>query len=233
MRTRSTEVDFRAQGSGLKAQGSSFNRGVNGSLDQSDVGERDDGARVGCLSWRGGAEWNEPDHVLRAHVAHAGSVPRRTRRRGQRRARSSERVLFRRRQRRRVEDDRRRTRLGARVRRPAGGVDRRAGRGAIRAEHRLRRQRRIDAARLDGLRQRRLQVDRCRARRGRTSASTNTQHIGKIAVDPREPDVRVRRGDRPSVRGQARSAACSARATAERPGRKCYSRTTTSAPWMS
>ena len=93
------------------------------------------------------------------------------------------------RQRRRLEDDRRRPRVGADLRRAARRVDRRARRGAVGAGHRLRRQRRIDAARFDGLRQRHVQVDRRRARPGRTSASTTRSTSARSPSIPTNPDI--------------------------------------------
>ena len=58
----------------------------------------------------------------------------------------------------------------------------------------------------------------------------DTQHIGKIAVDPKNAERRLRRGDRASLRGEPRPRRVPLAATAARRGRRCCSRTTASAP---
>ena len=97
----------------------------------------------------------------------------------ERRARAAERVLLRLRQRRRVEVDRRGPRVDAGLRLAAGRVDRRDRGRAVGARHRLRRQRRIDAARFHRLRQRHVQVHRRRqdvdAHRPRRARSTSAR----------------------------------------------------------
>ena len=57
----------------------------------------------------------------------------------------------------------------------------------------------------------------------------DTQHIGKIADRPEESEHRLRRGDRTSLRGEPRARRLPHDATAARRGRKCCSRTMTSA----
>ncbi len=175
---------------------------------------------------RAGALQSNP--LFRSQLAHARPVPRRPRRCGQRRARPAERVLLRRRERRRLEDDRRRPRLDADVRLAAGRVDRRACRRAVGAGHRLRRQRRVDAARLDGLRQRHVQVHR---RRQDVDAHRPRRHAAHRQDRRRSAGIRTSCSSRRSATCTTRipTAASSARATAARPGRKCCSRTTTSA----
>ncbi len=102
--------------------------------------------------------------------------------------------------------------------------------GAVRARHGVRRQRRVDAARFDGLRQRRLQVDRRRAGRWTHLGLDETQHIGKIAVDPQNPNIvfvaAIGHLYAPNPdRGVFRS-----RDGGKTLDRRCCSRTTTSAP---
>ena len=65
------------------------------------------------------------------------------------------------------------------------------------------------------------------ARRGRTSGSTRTRHIAKIRIHPTNPDIVYVAAARRSSSAPIRSAACSARRMAARPGSRCSSRATT------
>ena len=56
-------------------------------------------------------------------------------------------------------------------------------------ERRLGRHRRAQLAALGRLRRRRLQVRGRRQDRGRTSASRTSEHIGRIVIDPKNPDI--------------------------------------------
>ena len=161
----------------------------------------------------------DPSACFWAALAHARAVSRRTLSRGDRRAGPSERVLFRLVERRRLEDDRCRPRVDAGVRLAAGGVDRRDRRRAVGARHRVRRQRRVDAPRLDGLRQRDVQVD------GRRSDVDAPRPRRQRSTSARSPSIRRIRTSSSSRRSanctrQARSAASFARATAARRGQK-------------
>ena len=96
--------------------------------------------------------------------------------------------------------------------------------------HDLRRQRRIDAARFDGLRQRRLQVDRRRpdldaSRRSRRDAA---HRQGRRRSE--ESRHRLRRRDRASLRRASRARRVSIAERRPHAGRRCCSRTTASAP---
>ena len=92
--------------------------------------------------------------------------------------------------------DRRRPRLDAGVRLAAGRVDRRARRRAVGARHRLRRQRRVHAARFDGLRQRHVQVDR---RRQDVDAHRPRQHAAHRQGRGRSEESEHRRSSRRSA----------------------------------
>ena len=98
------------------------------------------------------------------------TVPREPDARGRRAPQPAVHVLHRRGQRRRVEDHGCGTHVDADLRRSAHRIDRDGRRRAVGRQHRVRRQRgrAAPAGSLD--RRRRLQVDRCRARPGRTSA---------------------------------------------------------------
>ena len=166
--------------------------------------------------------------LFRPELAHARPVPRRPRRRGQRRARPAERVLLRRGERRRVEDDRRRPRVDADLRLAAGRVDRRARGRAVGARH-------VyvgtgESTLRDSMGYGNGMYKSTDAGKTWTHIGLDdTQHIGKIAVDPEE--LRTSSSSRRSAIStrRTRTAACSARRTAARPGRRCCSRTTTSA----
>ena len=67
------------------------------------------------------------------------------------------------------------------------------------------------------------------ARPGRTSGSSRRVRSARCIVDPREPECRVRRRAGSCLWRESRIAACTARATAARRGRRCCSRATTSA----
>ena len=58
-----------------------------------------------------------------------------------------------------------------------------------------------------------------------------TRQIGRVVVDPRESESRLRRGARPRLRRQSRARACIARPTAARPGRRYCSRRTIRTMW--
>ena len=101
------------------------------------------------------------------------------------------------------------------VRLAAGRIDRRDRRRAVGAGHRLRRQRRVDAARLGGLRQRRVQVDR---RREDLDAPRPRRHAAHRQDRRRSAAIRTSCSSRRSgiSTRRTRSAASSARATAAR-----------------
>ncbi len=110
----------------------------------------------------------------------------------------------------------------------AGRLDRRPGRGAVEPRHDLRRQRRVHPARFDGLRQRDVQVHRRRPAPGRTSAWTTR------STSARSRSIRGTRTSSSSPRSatcttRTPTAACSAPRMADARGRRCFSRTTTSA----
>ena len=65
------------------------------------------------------------------------------------------------------------------------------------------------------------------ARRGRTSASTTTKQIGRVIVDPHDPDDCLRGRARHTSTARTPIAASTARTTAARRGRRSSSRTTT------
>ena len=148
---------------------------------------------------RGPVAARRPDALLRPQVADDRTVPRRPRQRRQRRARTTDHVLLRVGRRRRLEDDQRRPHLDAGLRLAAGRLDRRHRRRALQPERRLRRDRRGRHAVADLVRQRRLQVDRCRpdldAPGPRRHAPDRARH-GRSA----EPRRRVRRGARARLR---------------------------------
>ena len=91
--------------------------------------------------------------------------------------------------RRRVEDGQRRHHLAADLRRRGVVLDRLRDDRPEQSEHRLGRHRREQQPAQRGLRRRRLQVDRRRQVAGRTWASTESEHIGRIVVDPRDSNV--------------------------------------------
>ena len=79
--------------------------------------------------------------------------------------------------------------MAAGVRQPTGRLDWRACSRALAAGHDLRRQRRVDAPRLDRLWKRRLQVHRRRPTWTHLPGLEETHHIGKVAVDPKNPEI--------------------------------------------
>src|SRR5947209_2974762 len=105
----------------------------------------------------GAAKCSAPD-ILRLEplrwvaLAHARSISGRARRRRERRARTPPRVLLRLGQRRRLENGERRPHLDADLRLPADRIDWRDRGRTVEPRYDLRRQRRIDAARLGRLR---------------------------------------------------------------------------------
>ena len=64
------------------------------------------------------------------------------------------------------------------------------------------------------------------ARPGPTSGCATRARSGDLLVQPAQSRPGVRRGSRPRLRTRTRSAACSARTTAARPGRRFSTRTT-------
>ena len=109
-----------------------------------------------------------------------------------------------RRERRRLEDRGCRPRLGAGVRRAADRLDWRHRGGRLGAKHDLRRQRRVDAPRLHGLRQRDVQVDRCRRDVDAHRPGEHPAHRTRGGRS-QEPERRVRRGHRTPLRCSSRS----------------------------
>ena len=86
-------------------------------------------------------------------------------------------------------------------------------------QHRLHRHRRGQQPAELVHRRRRLEDHRRRRHTGPTSGLDDSQSIGRIVVDPDQSRHRLRRGRRPSVRPERRSAASTRRRTAARPGR--------------
>ena len=167
--------------------------------------------------------------VRRPALAIDRAVPRRARQRRQRRAGAAERLLHGIGRRRRVEDrptpaaPGSRSSTRSRSPRSARSPSRR------RTRHRLRRHRRSRHAVADLVRQRHVQVDRRRQDVDAHRPRSTRGRSAKVIVDPRDPNVVLRRGARPRLRRATRIAASTARATAARHGRRCSSRATTSA----
>ena len=169
------------------------------------------------------------ERLRRAALAEHRPVPRRTRERRQRRARPAEHVLLRLGRRRRLEDDQRRPHLAAGLRLAAGRVDRRDRRRAVERRTSSTSAPASPTCGRDLVRQRHVQVDR---RRQDVDAPRPRQHAADRPRRRRSARTRTSSSSRRSATSTARTpiAASSARATAARRGRRCSSRTTTSAP---
>ena len=142
----------------------------------------------------------------------------RTNHRRRRRSEESEDVLRHRRDGRHVEDDQRRHDVHSALGHSADRLDRRHRDRAERSEDHSRSARargtRATASRRDGASTSRSTA----ASPGSRSGLEKTQHIGRIVVHPTNPEHRLRRRGRRARGARIRSAACTRRSTAERPG---------------
>ena len=159
---------------------------------------------------------SRPSSAPGSALAADRAVPWRACTRGQRRTGPATAFLFRQRQRRRLGNRRRRTHLAADLRQPAGRLDRRARRRAVRSEGHLRRHGRSGHALGHRAGRRHVRVTRRRQERGRTSGLADSQQIARILRRSRRCRT-VSTSPRSAIpTARTPNAACSARATAAR-----------------